>query len=266
MARDREETTFPSIFDDALSVGPHEGNQAYFGRDVVQGLICGIDDFVYRRQSRWARRQGQAVLLGTAMWMDDPALLDKLGELAGACVVVTKQARKRTFDKLAPLRDLNERTPGVPMRAFAGLSEMEPKVGGKPAVVGPGDRMGDGYLSSVRSLGYRRASDKLVPILHAKLALLGHVWRYEDWIGEGMSFTPCRLWISSANFTERSRESLEFGFWTEDADLVRGASRFLVKVLGYSEPLESDADTPDPELAQVEYDDYAMAEASLARE
>jgi hypothetical protein len=83
---------------------------------------------------------------------------------------------------------------------------------------------------------------------------VGHV---EDVIG----FRPYRLWISSANFTAASRRSLEFGYWTEQPELLAGAERFLVRLMASSEDLDPDADIPDPELTQVEFDDEAMAEA-----
>ena len=35
-------------------------------------------------------------MLASAMWIDDPELIDKLGELSGASVVVTKQSRAPT--------------------------------------------------------------------------------------------------------------------------------------------------------------------------
>jgi hypothetical protein len=53
--------------------------------------------------------------------------------------------------------------------------------------------------------GYRKPGDDLVPIMHAKLALLGHLqWQTEDALGNPddiIWFTPQQLWISSANFT-----------------------------------------------------------------
>jgi hypothetical protein len=53
-------------FDRAL--GPNEeGNRAYFGKNVLQGLIDRIDDFVRQRQPRWERRThrvGAPILLG----------------------------------------------------------------------------------------------------------------------------------------------------------------------------------------------------------
>jgi hypothetical protein len=54
---------------------------------------------------------------------------------------------------------------------------------------------------------------------------------------------------------------LEFGCWTEDRALVQGAERFLVKVVQSSEGLDPDADSFEPDLAPVEFDGEAMAEA-----
>jgi hypothetical protein len=152
----------------------------------------------------------------------------------------------------------------MPVRALAGLGGIAPKVDGKPMVVGPYDRMHAGVIPTVRTLGYRTKGQKLVPILHAKLALLGHLWWHdEDDFGPAdvMRFKAGRLWVSSANFTSASRRSLEFGCWTEDPALLEGAERFLVKLLGASEDVDPDADSFDPDLVPVEFDDVAMADA-----
>lgn len=233
---------------------------------MLRGLIGGIDDFIHVRQPRWRQfRSLGPVLLGSARWIDDPELIHKLGELSGASIVVTKQGRK-PYDrrKLEPLHELNERTPGLPIRAFAALSGLAPKVEGKPVVVGPYDRMDDGVVPTIRTVGYRKVRD-FPPIMHAKLALLGHLWCHDEGplghVEDVIGFTPRRLWVSSANFTRSSRRSLEFGYWTEDRALVQGAERFLVKVMRSSEGLDPDADTFEPDLAAVEFDDVAMAEA-----
>ena len=52
-----------------------------------------------------------------------------------------------------------------------------------------------------------------------------------------------------------------FGYGTEQPELPAGAERFLVRLMASSEDLDPDADIPDPELTQVEFDDEAMAEA-----
>jgi hypothetical protein len=56
-------------------------------------------------------------------------------------------------------------------------------------------------------------------------------------------------------------ELLEFGYWTEEPALVKGAERFLVELMRSSEGLDPNADSFDPDLAPVDYDDVAMAEA-----
>ena len=104
------------------------------------------------------------------------------------------------------------------------------------------------------------------PIIHAKLALLGHLWWHDEddspaGVADVTGFQPFRLWISTANFTKASRNNLEFGYWTEDSALLEGAERFLVKLMRSSEPLDPAADHFEPELVPVEYDDEAMAEA-----
>lgn len=257
---------FSGEFDDEFAVGPEEGNSAYFGCNVLRGLIEGIDDFIHLRQPRWREfRSLGPVLLGSAMWIDDPELIDKLSELSGASIVVRKQ-RRRPYDlqKLQALHELNERTPGLPIRAFADLSGLAPKVKGRPLIVRPYDAMDDGVVPTVRTLGYRNVGD-FPPILHAKLALLGHLWWHDEGplghVEDVIGFRPRRLWLCSANFTRSSRRSLEFGYWTEDHALVHGAERFLLKVMRSSEGLDPDADAFEPDLAPVEFDDAAIAEA-----
>ncbi|MGH8542840.1 MAG: hypothetical protein ACREX3_04195 [Gammaproteobacteria bacterium] len=138
--------------------------------------------------------------------MDDPELIEKVAQMSAACIVVTKPERNLAW--LDGLRLLNERTPGMPIRAFVELS-------------GP----------------------------------LGNV---DDVIG----FAPYRLWISSANFTRASRRNLEFGFWTEEPDLMQGVRNFLVKLIGASEALDPESDVFEPDLASAKFDNDAMAEAS----
>jgi len=125
--------------------------------------------------------------------------------------------------------------------------------------------MDDGVVPTIRTLGYRKRGD-FPPIMHVKLALLGHLWWHDEGplghVEEVVGFTPRRLWVASPNFTSSSRRSLEFGYWTEDRALVEGAERFLVKVIRSSESLDPDADSFDPELVPVQFDDEAMADAA----
>lgn len=144
---------------------------------------------------------------------------------------------------------------------------MPPKVAGQPRLIGPYDRINDddASLSTFRSIGFRKTGRDRPPIAHAKLALLGNIcWTDEHpagYVDDYVWFSPRRLWVSSANFTYGSRRSLEFGYWTDDADLVRAVERFLIDLIRASEDIDSVSDGLDSELARVEFDDAAMAEA-----
>jgi hypothetical protein len=256
-------------FDYTLALGAEKGNRAFFGQNVLQGLIDGIEDFAHERQPRLRRdsyRIGAPALLACSPWINDPALLTAIKTLP-ACVVISKLPRTSgdevTFGKL---RRLNERTPAIPIRALAGLHDMAPKESnGKPPVIGPYEPIidRDFSLSTFRTIGYRKTGAKGPPIAHAKLALLGNIcWTDEDPVDpDYIWFQARRLWVSSANFTFASRRSLEFGYWTEDAELIRVVNGFLIKLIGASEDLDATTDTPDPEFVKVEYDDAAMFEA-----
>jgi hypothetical protein len=75
-------------------------------------------------------------------------------------------------------------------------------------------------------------------------------------------FIPERLWVGSANGTRSSRSSLEMGLWLTDPELLKAARRFLTEVIRYSEDIDSANDVLEPEFADFEFDDEAMAEAS----
>ena len=247
------------------------GNRAFFGQGVLDGLIEGIDDFVHERQPRWERRThrvGAPALLGCSPWITDDALLAAVEKLPGACIVLSKEPkRKRDSESLGKLRALNKTTAGLPHRALSGLAHKAPKVGGRPQVIGPYDSLdSDLMLPTFRTVGYRKTSRKRPPIAHAKLALLGNIcWTDEDPIGgvtEYTWFSPKRLWVSSANFTYASRQSIEFGYWTEHPELMDAVECFLVNLIGDSEDLDAASDTPAPDLVDFKFDEAAMAEAA----
>lgn len=171
-----EQPKFPSDFDNVFEVGAVPGNPAYFGLNVLQGLVDGIRDFTEVRQERWRRRYRSlgTALIASPMWIDDKELIDAIGRLAAASIIVTKQGRRPTdLRKLEPLDDLNDRTPGMPIRAFSALSGIAPTVDGEPALIGPDDRPDGTVVPTIRTLGWRKTRNENVPIVHAKLALLG---------------------------------------------------------------------------------------------
>lgn len=265
MSSGEQQPAFPRAFDAEFAVGPVHGNRAYFGRDVLRGLIAGIDAFIREDQPRWKQfRSVGPVLLGSAMLLTDRELIDKIGELAGASIVISK--KPLGAGTLERLREVNERTQGLPAAAFAALGGLALKVDGEPVTVGPYDRIDEDVVPTIRTIGYRGVGQQVpaLPIMHAKLALLGHlVWHDEDALGhvaDIVYFKPHRLWVSSANFTRASRYSLEFGYWTEDKDLLEGAEHFLTTAMAYSEGLEPDSDGFAPDFAPVEFDEEAIRE------
>jgi hypothetical protein len=205
-------------------------------------------------------------LLGCSPWVNDDKLIAAIERLAVACIVISKHPRSSGGQAAADrLREVNERTTGIELRTLSELAKMAPTVGGEPLVVGPHGISEDVRLSTFRTIGYRKAGRDRPPIAHAKLALLGNIcWTDEHPSGavaEYVWFSPKRLWVSSANFTYGSRTNVEFGYWTEDPDLVRGVKRFLASLIGASEALDSAADEPNPELAEIDFDNEAMADA-----
>jgi hypothetical protein len=107
-----------------------------------------------------------------------------------------------------------------------------------------------------------------VPILHAKLLLLGVLtWQEDEEYGSGefLRFKPERLWVGSANGTRSSRSSLEFGCWLEEWKLLESARRFLAEVLRHSEPFDPDSDDMAPELVDPDFDDVAEGSEGGAR-
>lgn len=250
-----------SHFDREYVVGGGRPNRAFFGRDVLRGLVDGIEDHVAEPRSSY--RVGAPVLLGCSPWVNDFKLFDAIRTLGGACIVISKPPRdEREAMVLRRLGALNAMTPGVELRALSGLGHMAPKVDGKPMVFGPGTEVPEFQISTFRTVGYRRTGPTFPPIAHAKLALLGNVcWTDEHPAGgvdDYLWIEPKRLWVSSANFTHNSRSSLEFGYWTDETALVASAQHFLGDLIGASEGLASASDAPNPDLAMMEFDDAAF--------
>ncbi len=250
---------FGPEFDNVIS--PLGNVQAAFGRNVLDALVVPLREAAAQR--RTDRKWGPGVL-GCAMWMDDPELIDVLTNMANACVVITKQREHKYRDSKFKRLETLAQSGGLAQGAYPELDELAPRVDGRARVVGPYSSTSDADIGAVRELGFRRVSQRLVPIVHAKILLLGWMgWTDEHPSGyavEQLFFVPERLWIGSANFTSSSRHSLEMGMWTTDRELVLTARRWLLGLVAQSEPLRSPSDDLNPELLPVEYDDQAFAD------
>ncbi|MEU1436420.1 hypothetical protein ABZ438_20385 [Streptomyces sp. NPDC005786] len=96
-------------------------------------------------------------------------------------MVVSKQPQsKRHVERLRKVAEAMKDATGFPVRAFSELEELRFDKGGKAPVLGPGSLHEYIRLPTMRTLGYRRAGDRLVPILHTKMMLLGELWWHDE--------------------------------------------------------------------------------------
>lgn len=263
---------FPSPFGhDFLRVVSGGTNDAYFGLNALSGLITGMAE--YCQEVKKGYRSLGPALLGTFMWLNDDELIQAITDFPFACVVVSKQPaatdkRRRnqqsTFDKLRRACDTEI---GFPTRACPELRDLAPRENGRPLVIGPYTEVPELVVPAFRSIGPRRTGNHLVPILHTKMMLLGYLWWHDEGplghVEDVIGFTAEKLWLGSANGTRSSRSNLELGVWLTDEALLATARRFLTTVIEHSEDIDPVNDLFEPELAGVEFDDDAMAEADL---
>lgn len=251
--------------DASFSFGTQDRDRGYFGRNVLGGLVAGIDEFRAENERNPGYRTLGPAMLGAFMWLDDPELVERIAGFPHACVVITKQPRDKwhraRMDKLKPVLG---RCPGFPADALPQLGDLVLREDGKAPVVAPSSPARAPRLPAVRTVGYRKTGKRLVPILHTKMLLLGELWWHdEDDFGAAdiTGFRPQKLWLGSANGTASSRANLEFGMWVTDPVLFRQATEFLAGLLRHSEDLDPDAPGMKPDLVEPDYDDAEFAEA-----
>jgi hypothetical protein len=106
-------------------------------------------------------------MLGCSPWVNDDKLMEAIEALPGACIVISKHPRtaggKAGADRL---REVNERTNGIELRALSGLGDMAPRIAGQPRLIGPYDRIHDedASLSTFRTIGFRKTGGDRPPI------------------------------------------------------------------------------------------------------
>jgi hypothetical protein len=258
--------SFSPAFDIRVTFGPDGRLSGRFGTGVLDELIAGMAEFQGAVAVHPARHSLGAAMLGAFAWLDDNRLLECIASYPYACVTFTKQPRPFPPHKLTRLQKVLDRSRGFPAAALSGLETLMPLDDlGQPQIVGPYSPTPKHMFRPLRTLGYRKVGGKLVPLLHAKLILLGELTWMEDeefGLGDITRFQPRKLWIGSANGTFSSRSNLEMGCWQTQPELLSSAQDFLAQILANSEDLDPDADAMKPEQAEPDYDDAAMAEAA----
>jgi len=192
--------------------------------------------------------------------MNNERMTAALASMDSTCIVMDKGAGDRRGAEAL----LAEGNP-MPIVYLPGFDEMgKPEPDGSRPIMYPGGMSGKTVeeLGPVRSAGWR--GDKH-PLLHAKLLVLGDAIGWEsdefpDW-GVHFRFEPSKAWLGSANWTTGSAQHLEFGLWTTDLSLVEHTFKFVLDVIRFSEPFNTEADHPEPELVAAEWDDEAFYEA-----
>jgi hypothetical protein len=231
------------------------------GSGVIDDLVAGLarhrtTDWT---NAYWRRLAPQSAALGCVPWLSDRAVVNELVAFPQCCIVVDKQQ-----PEYAQLRRLAAQGRPLSSAYLEGFQELAPPdEHGKPVVIHPGTRLPMAVdLGPVRVAGWRPAANgSMLPILHAKMLVLGVTTYYEDdemFAGDVLKFDPKITWVGSANWTNAARFHIEFGMWSTDPALVRHNYNYLLSLLTFSERRGATAIGPEPELVSAVWDNEAF--------
>ncbi|MGA6159937.1 hypothetical protein ACPEIC_42160 [Stenotrophomonas sp. NPDC087984] len=79
---------FPATFDQEFVL--QDRQRGYFGRNVLKGLVDGMEGFLEEKRRTPGFRSMGPVALGGFLWLDDSELTGCLARFAHTCVVVSK--------------------------------------------------------------------------------------------------------------------------------------------------------------------------------
>jgi hypothetical protein len=222
---------------------------------VVDGLVSVIDEHIAAIRSGYQRGLVGPSAMGCVPWLTSGPVLDRLAALAGCCIVISKAASRTAASALAVADN------GLP-NVSSGLRDLAPMEDRQPVVVGPGSRMPEHDLGPLRIAGWGKGKGRAAPLMHAKLLVLGELRWAEDVIGGGeeLFFFSRSVWGEARTGRKGSANNLEIALWSDDKTLVEQSKSFVESVIEFSEPWDSTAESPDPNLRTVEFDDEAFAE------
>jgi hypothetical protein len=243
---------------DPRSWGPDARWRVTFGSGVLPDFVRGLRDLPATVASGMSRKaEPYPVVLGCVPWLTSSEVVDALIEIGSCCVVVDKSSGRSEIERLTVEGG------GVPQRLLRSLEFWGPATDGTPPRIDPNSALEfhQRELEPVRLFGWRKIGDKQVPILHAKLAVCCVAYTWEGEMGGWDDLlTPLQVWMGSANWTRGSLRHLEFGAWSHDPALAIAALEFITDVIRSSEPFDSAAIPPTPELVEGTWDDEAFAE------
>jgi hypothetical protein len=245
----------------ATRSGSNGSWRAAFGGGVVADLARGLHDHTAMVRRRYRiKAEAYPVVLGCTPWLTSEEVVDALLAddhlpSASCCVVVNKGKSNVQLDRL------QREGIGVPHVRIPGLYDWLSPERGRPAVIGPYRPPEDRDLGPVRVAGWRKAGKLEMPLLHSKVAVCCVAHSADNPVGAWTDYLdPVSVWLGSANWTKASAYHLEFGLWTTDPALLEAALDYITAVIKISEPADSHAVQPSPELVQAEWDDAAFAE------
>jgi hypothetical protein len=229
-----------------------------FGSGVLADFIQGLRDLPAVVASGIPRKaEPYPVVLGCVPWLTSSEVVDALIEIGSCCVVVDKSSERSEIERLTADGG------GVLQRLLPNLEFWGPATEGGPPTIDPNSAVEfhERELEPVRMFGWRKIGNRQVPILHAKLAVCCVAYTWEGEMGGWDDLlSPLRVWMGSANWTRGSLRHLEFGAWTHDQALAKAALEFVTDVIRSSEPFDSTAVPPTPELVEGRWDNDAFAE------
>lgn len=152
--------SFGDEFDQELLTGT--GAPTYFGRDVLRGLVAGIR--AHRASQRRSERLWGIGVIGCAMALNDPELLEELARCESSCIVVTKQ-EKRHYGKenFQRLENHAATAQGLADVVFPELEGLAPLNDGEPVMLGPYGPCLEVSVPAVRELGFRKVGAPVPP-------------------------------------------------------------------------------------------------------
>ena len=245
------------------SWGPEGQFSITLGGDVLSSATDEMERFL--ASDHWRSERRTPTVIGCSPWLTDSTLTDVLLKFWQSCIVMNKPRPGESVSWHA--RRLHDKGTGLSLDQFPHFKWLAPHdADGQPMIVGPSTDTSLARFRSVRAAGVSGAGRKA--LVHAKLLVIGTTLESDDhpsgYAIDFSVFQPHKVWLSSANLTANSRNGLEFGTWSDDEDLKRHVTEFLVDLLSYSEPFGSTSPDAEPELVPFEFDEEAMWEAYLA--